>query len=375
MKKTTLNILALLGMCLSLPLFAQEPAAAKDAAAATSATVAAAADSGLKIETLVPWILAITTVALGIVIIFMGSLLSRVAIMKMKNTTKVMVLLLISLAATNLQAASTNATGYHMSSSQLNFILLGVIFFEVLVILYFANWLKAIVLPKAEKAVATKTSAWWDKFNKSVSVDNEKDVQLDHEYDGIKELNNALPPWWLYGFYLTIVFAGIYVYRYHIGKTAPLQVQELNIELAQAKADAEAYAKTAANKVDENTIEYNADASLIADGKELFGKNCVACHGAEAGGGQGPNLTDDYWKHGGSIKNIFKTIKVGVPEMGMIAWGQTLTPKQIASLATFIKSIKGTKPSNPKAPEGQLYSEEGGAAPADSSATAPKTQP
>ena len=109
--------------------------------------------------------------------------------------------------------------------------------------------------------------------------------------------------------------------------------------------------------MDENSIEYTANIELISAGRTLFGQKCVACHGPDGQGLQGPNLTDDYWKHGGSIKDIFKTIKNGVPNMGMIAWGQELTPNQIETLANYIKSIKGSKPANPKVPEGDLYVE------------------
>jgi cytochrome c oxidase cbb3-type subunit 3 len=355
MKSKFLNILALSGMCFSFPLIAQT----QDTAAVVG-SVAPVAKSALSIESNIPLILVITAVALAIVILFLGSLLGKVALMKIKQNTKVIAVACLSTFAFSLQAGPTEF-GWKVTTHELESMLLGVIFFEVLIILYFAYWLKVVILPEKEKKVATEnkpvTNAWWDKFNKSVKIENEKDVQLDHDYDGIKELDNALPPWWLYGFYLTILFAGIYLYRYHISKSAPLQVQELNNEFVNAKFEAEEYAKTHPKKVDENTIEYAANVELISAGKTLFGQKCVACHGPEAQGLQGPNLTDDYWKHGGSIKDIFKTIKNGVPSMGMIAWGQELTPNQIETLANYIKSIKGTKPVNPKAPEGELYLE------------------
>lgn len=376
MKKLFLNIFALVGFCMSTSVFAQTQDAAANSVAAVGA--AAPAASSLSIETYIPWILAITAIALAIVILFMGSLLSKVAIMKMQKDAKSLALFLVSTFAISLQAAPVEG-GWKVTSHQLNYLLLGVIFFEVLVILYFAYWLKVVVIPEEDKiAKAAKkpaTNAWWDKFNKSVTIENEKDVQLDHDYDGIKELDNALPPWWLYGFYLTVVFAGIYVYRYHVSKSAPLQVQELNNEFTTAKLEAEEYARTHPKKVDENTIEYAANPELIAKGKELFGQKCVACHGPEGQGLQGPNLTDDHWKHGGSIKDIFKTIKNGVPSMGMIAWGQELTPNQIETLANYIKSIKGSKPANPKAPEGDLYVEETAAPAKDSTVSAQVVSP
>lgn len=377
MKKNILKTLALFVVCLFLPLYAQsqDAAATTDVAAAAGAATAAtaAAVKTSSIDSYIPWILVTTALALGIVILFMGSLLSKVAIMKMKSNAKSIALFLVSTAAISLNAATEKASGWMVSSGQLNYMLLGVIFFEVLIILYFAYWLKVVLIPKSEKVTekATATNAWWDNFNKSVKIEDEKDVQLDHDHDGIKELDNALPPWWLYGFYLTIVFSFIYIWRFHFSD-APLQVQELKNEIAAAKIAEEAYAKMNANKVDENTVEYKADASLIAAGKELFASKCVACHGAEAGGGQGPNLTDDHWIHGGSIKNIFKTIKYGVTNKGMIAWGGELTPKQIEGLANYIKSIKGTNPKGGLPPAGELYVEEGAVA-SDSTVNAAAT--
>jgi len=378
MKRNILKTLALFSMCLNLPVFAQtqNAAATTDVAAAAASVSSVAATKVGGIESYIPWILVITALALGIVILFMGSLLSKVAIMKIQKNAKSLAIILISSAAISLNAAAETKFGWAVTTHQLNYMLLGVIFLEVLIILYFAYWLKVIVLPQSEKVVTEqkpKTNVWWDKFNNSVKIEDEKDVQLDHDYDGIKELDNALPPWWLYGFYVTILFAAIYIWRFHFSD-APLQVQELKNEIAAAKIAEEAYAKINANKVDENTVEYKADPALIADGKDLFGQKCIACHGPEAGGGQGPNLTDDYWKHGGSIKDIFKTIKYGVTNKGMIAWGGELTPKQIEGLANFIKSIKGSNPKGGLPKDGELYVEEGAAA-SDSTSSAQVVSP
>lgn len=362
MKSKILNILAISGMCFSFPVIAQiqDAATANNQVAVAAGTALPTVKSALSIESNIPLILTITAVALAIVILFLGSLLGKVALMKIKQNTKVIAVACFSTFAVSLQAAPPEF-GWKVTTNELDYLLLGVIFFEVLIILYFAYWLKVVILPEKEKKVVAEnkpvTNAWWDKFNKSVKIENEKDVQLDHDYDGIKELDNALPPWWLYGFYLTILFSVVYLYQYHVSKSAPLQVQELNNEFAAAKLEAEEYAKTHPKKVDENTIEYAANADFISAGKTLFGQKCVACHGPDGQGLQGPNLTDEYWKNGGSIKNIFKTIKNGVPNMGMIAWGQELTPNQIETLANYIKSIKGTNPVNPKAPEGDLFIE------------------
>ena len=312
---------------------------------------------GWSFEAYLPWILLVTASALAIVILFMGVLLSRVAILKAKDGLKKAVAIIIAFKGLNAMAATESTASSWFTTDVLNYTLLAVIFLEVLIILYFANWLKAVVLPKRTRAEkrASLWDKWWKQANKSVDIAHEGDVQLDHDYDGIKELDNALPPWWVYGFYLTIVFSLIYVWRYHISGTAPLQVEELNMAIAEAKIRQAEYDKNNANKVDENSIEYNADATLIAAGEKLFAKNCVACHAADGGGGTGPNLTDKYWKHGGSIKDVFRTIRYGVPDMGMIAWGEQLTPIDIAGLSNYVMSIQGNQTANPKAPEGELY--------------------
>jgi cytochrome c oxidase cbb3-type subunit 3 len=145
-------------------------------------------------------------------------------------------------------------------------------------------------------------------------------MTLDHDYDGIRELDNNLPPWWLYGFYVCIIFSGIYLYRFHVSRSAPSSRQEYETAMANAEIEKEAYLKSAANKVDENTVTLLTDASALGEGQKIYSSSCAPCHGAEGQGVVGPNLTDDYWLHKGSVKDVFKTIKYGVPEKGMKSW-------------------------------------------------------
>lgn len=209
-----------------------------------------------------------------------------------------------------------------------------------------------------------------DKMNASVTIEHEADVMMDHDYDGIKELDNDLPPWWKYGFYLTIIWAFLYLINFHVTKTGKLQLAEYEEQMAQAKHDLEEYKKKASNLVDENTVTLDQSAEVLAAGKNTFLDNCAACHGKNAEGGVGPNLTDDYWLHGGSIKNIFKTIKFGWPEKGMKSWEQDLGAKQIFEVANYVKSLKGSNPANPKDKQGDFYTEEGAAPAGDSTAVA-----
>jgi cytochrome c oxidase cbb3-type subunit 3 len=228
---------------------------------------------------------------------------------------------------------------------------------------------KAMPAVTAEGKPAPKRSWFWDKFNAAATLEQEKDVLLDHNYDGIQELDNSLPPWWKYGFYVTIVVACIYLYRFHISHDAPSSKEEFLAEMQKGEEQKAAYLAGSANNVDENTVTLLTDAMEIGAGKELFVKNCAPCHLPDGGGIVGPNLTDDYWLHGGGIKDVFKSIKYGWQDKGMKSWKDDFSPKQIQQLASFVKSLKGTHPATPKAPQGELYIEAtpGGKAAADTS--------
>ena len=210
------------------------------------------------------------------------------------------------------------------------------------------------------------TQSWliktWDKldsqfFTKAAPIEREADVLLDHDYDGIKELDNALPPWWKYGFYITILVAVFYLLKFEVWHTGQNPTEEYAAEMTEGKASVDAYLASAKENVDENSVTI-ADAIGVAAGKELFNKTCIACHMADGGGGVGPNLTDDYWIHGGDMKQVFKTLKYGWPDKGMQAWASTYSPVQLQQLASYVKSLKGNKAANPKAPQGDLYIEE-----------------
>lgn len=221
----------------------------------------------------------------------------------------------------------------------------------------------------AAKVKTPKLFVWikktYIKLLGSKPIEEEHEIILDHDYDGIKELDNSLPPWWLYGFYITIIFAIVYLLRFHVFNGTN-QFEELKNEYAVANAEIEEYKKTAKDLVDFNTVTQLTDASSLAFGKQVFETICVACHKADGGGGIGPNLTDDYWILGGGIKNVFHTITEGGRDgKGMIAWKQSYKPSEIQQIASYVLTLQGTTPAEPKAPEGELWVDETTEAPAE----------
>ena len=195
----------------------------------------------------------------------------------------------------------------------------------------------------------------YKKLVRSRPIAEEGEIILDHNYDGIKELDNDLPPWWLYLFYGTVIFGVIYLVRFHIVKDYD-QKTEFEQEMAEARAAVEEYKRTAKDLIDASTVELLTEASDLSAGETIFQGNCAVCHKVDAGGSIGPNLTDDYWILGGGIRNVFNTVSEGGRDgKGMVAWKTNLSPNEIAQVASYIISLHGTNPPDAKAPEGDLY--------------------
>lgn len=241
--------------------------------------------------------------------------------------------------------------------------LLGVLFFVmVLVIILLVNALsvlRGVTNVNPEKAAKSFLNiGWWKNFGGvGISLHDEKQILIDgHDYDGIQELDNRMPPWLQSLFVATIIIAAIYS-TYYFGGLGDLQIAELDKEVAQAEIAKKAYLEKVGSSMDENTVTAISEAAGIDQGKAIFQEKCTACHGPEAGGSVGPNLTDNYWLHGGGIRNLFKVIKYGVPEKGMISWEKQLSPADIQKVASYVLTLKGTKPANAKEPQGDLYEE------------------
>ena len=190
-----------------------------------------------------------------------------------------------------------------------------------------------------------------NKLTRTKAIEQEADVMLDHNYDGIRELDNVLPPWWVYLFYGTIIFAGIYLVRFHIMGDYN-QDQEYQTEVKEAQAAVDAYLKTAPDSMNKDKVTLLTDAASIAAGKALYQTNCIACHRPDGGGQIGPNLTDEFWINGGGIKNVFNTIMEGGRDgKGMVSWKTTIKPSDIQKVASYVLSMQGSKPVNPKPAE------------------------
>lgn len=243
-------------------------------------------------------------------------------------------------------------------SSTTFYVMSGILFLELFVILAMLINIRSLI--KAEKAKAEKEAvqkpafSWWSRFNRFKPVEQEADIDLGHDYDGIRELDNRLPPWWLYGFYITIVFAAIYLWRFHVSHTGPSSAEEYQASVTKAEAKIKEYLKEKGEAVDENTVTLLIAPEDLAEGKKFFITSCASCHKQDGAGDVGPNLTDDYWIHGNDVKSVFKTIRYGINAMPQ--WQNTYSNKQIAQLTSYVKSLHGTKPANPKAPQGELIS-------------------
>lgn len=222
-------------------------------------------------------------------------------------------------------------------------------------------------LTEFKKAAKAPTQNFWKQMYKKltayVPVEQERDIQLDHDYDGIKELDNRLPPWWLAMFYISIAFSVVYLGYYHVWDIGKLQIAQYEQEMEDAEKAVAAFVSRQGDQVNENNVTVLSAEAELAAGKEIFIGKCAVCHGQLGEGGVGPNLTDNYWLHGGSINDVFSTVKYGVVEKGMIPWKDQLRAKEIQEVSSYILTLQGTNPPNAKEPQGDLF--EGGSAPAE----------
>ncbi len=297
-------------------------------------------------------------------VLFLGNMLvelTKLVIEKNKKAMTVILFLLTSSIVFSQEAPAASTTGNLGANWNLWMaaIVLGTeLFVVIMMLIRIRKLLNELSDKKPEPAFEIHMPRLFDNINASVSVEKEKDILLDHNYDGIRELDNALPPWWKYSFYISIVWSIFYLGYYYFGG-GPSSRDEYNTEVQLAKIEVEEYKKKNALNVDETNVQL-ADGAGITEGTEIFKTNCAACHGNVGEGNQvGPNLTDNYWLHGGSLNDIFKSVKYGWPAKGMRSWQADLSAVQIKNVTSYIKSLHGTNPANAKESQGDLYSEGG----------------
>lgn len=273
--------------------------------------------------------------------------------MKLKTILFTVFALIVFSAAAFAQTATTTTGPAGLDQ---NYIAAGTIIgiaFMLFMVIYFGN-IEGITVgaPKRAKAWASLRQM----LTRSVPIEKEKDIMMDHEFDGIRELDNTIPPWFNILFYGTIVIAFLYILNYHVFKMSGLSAEEYNDEMKVAAMQRDELIRTGAF-INENTVKLMTDDATITEGKTIFNTNCTVCHGPAGGGLIGPNLTDEFWIHGGGVVNVFKTIKYGVPVKGMISWQNQLNPKQMQAVTNYILTLKGTNPANGKQPEGTIYTD------------------
>ncbi|QMU65747.1 MAG: c-type cytochrome [Flavobacteriaceae bacterium] len=250
--------------------------------------------------------------------------------------------------------------------------LVWIIIIAIVVMIIMKEILNVVTLEKVEQlelekqgisSVATDKYMWLKtllkRWAKTKSIEEEEEIILDHNYDGIKELDNSLPPWWLYLFYVTILFGVVYLAKYHIFG-GDSQATEYRKEVADAMRKLDQHKGNTKEKiVDASTAQYLTDEASLKRGKAIFNLNCASCHAKDGGGGIGPNLTDKYWILGGNMESIFTTINDGGRSgKGMVAWKTTLKSVDIEKVAGYVLSLQGTYPQKPKDPQGELWDEE-----------------
>ena len=221
----------------------------------------------------------------------------------------------------------------------------------------FTDIFEMIHPPKPKKANISKRKQRKltinDVLTGAVDIEKEHTILMEHEYDGIKELDNNLPTWWVWMFYATIIFAVVYIFNFHILGTSDLQQAEYENSMKEAEIEVNAYLDKMSMNVDESNVTLMLDEKDLATGKTLYDVNCVACHNPNGEGNIGPNLTDNTWVYGYDIKDVFSTVKNGTNK-GMPEHSSKLNPIQLQQVSSFVLSMPEAKG---KAPEGDNIEE------------------
>lgn len=271
-----------------------------------------------------------------------------------KNNTPKILLALVGLFVSTNSMAATAVTGQSLipfpDTIFWTYIVVDVVL--IMFMVYFAGIVKGSI----SDVIVLRKMFRWKKLGKTltnyVPIEEEGSILLDHDYDGIKELDNELPPWWKYGFYITIVWAFVYFFYYQVLKIGAIQEEEYAQEMAEGERQIAEYKALHPEMITAESVELLTDAGTISTGREVYNTYCVSCHMDKGAGGVGPNLTDPFWLYGGDIKSVFTTISEGKPENGMAAWKNLLAADKIQAAACYVLQLNYIAPPTGKEPQG-----------------------
>lgn len=223
----------------------------------------------------------------------------------------------------------------------------------VLIIIMLTRLMRNLISEYTQTIKYFNINKWWSKkMVAAAPLNSEASILLDHEYDGIKELDNNLPPWWKYGFYITIAWAIGYFFYYQILEIGPLQDAEYQLEMEEGERMVAEYKEAHPELINAENVVLLEDKNSIRKGLEIYNASCSSCHMDGGAGGIGPNLTDDYWLYDNDIKGVFTTTSEGA-ENGMIAWKELMSPDKIQAVSSYILQMEYIAPPNGKEPQGE----------------------
>jgi cytochrome c oxidase cbb3-type subunit 3 len=301
-----------------------------------------------------------TAILVGFVISLSGSTKNILEFKrsKIKGGMKAILLLFgISMSSELFAATETGSTDYLISfpdSAFWTFIALDVVL--VMIILYLTGIMRGVLSEYKVPAKINLFARWNKQLTDVVPIEEEGSIMLDHDYDGIKELDNNLPPWWKYGFYITIVWSVIYLLYYNVFNVGLLQEQEFLTEMEEGEREVAEYKRLHPVLITADNVTLLEDASSIAKGEKIYTDYCKTCHMENGRGGAGPNLTDNAWIYGGDIKAVFKTISDGTSN-GMAKWSDIIKADEIQSVASYILQLDYVAPPDGIAPQGKIIVE------------------
>ncbi len=302
------------------------------------------------------------TILLVIVVVSISSSTSKIADYTAKNKSKIngkglLLILGLMVAPSAFSAEPLERPTFEIPFTDTAFwIVLSFDIILIMIILYMVgimNGLLYAIYPKKPRKSIWKR--WQKSLVDATPIESEASILMDHDYDGIKELDNNLPPWWKYGFYVTIVWAVGYLAYYHL-LGGVLQEEEYLIEMAEGEAAVAQYKLDHPELVTADNVEQLTDAQSISKGRSIFTEFCVTCHMEGGAGGAGPNLTDNYWIYGGDIKGVFKTISEGA-DNGMKAWNTQLNGLEIQAVASYVMQLDPILPPLGQEPKGDNFIE------------------